>query len=429
MPKVANELSALSVKRINQPGLHAVGGVPGLLLQIGRQDAKSWILRVMVGGKRRDIGLGGFPGVSLAQARDTARQMREKISQGIDPVEEKRTAKSRLEAEQKRSITFDKCAEQYHESVRSGWKNPKHAQLWINSLNQYASPVFGNLPVSEVDLPLVLRVLEPIWNTKNETASRIRGRIEAVLAWATTHGYRQGENPARWRGHLETILPKPSKVQQNKHFPALDFHEAGRFISELRNRNGISARALEFTILTTSRSGEVRGATWDEIDLHQKVWTIPSSRMKAGKEQRIPLSSDAIELLKNLPRIEDENHVFPAPRGGQLSDMALTKVIRSIHNADVENNNHGFTDRIMDNRVVTAHGFRSTFRDWAGETTGYPREVIEHALAHQLADKAEAAYARGSMFNKRKRLMEEWARFISKAETANTTVTDIRSRS
>ncbi len=422
MPKVAKELSAIEVKRISAPGLHAVGGVAGLLLQVGTGNARSWILRVKIGSKRRDIGLGGFPTVSLAQARDMARGMREKIMQGIDPVEEKIAIKAQIEADQRRSITFDECAEKYIESAQAGWKNAKHAQQWTNTLNQYASPVIGRLPVSAVDLALVLKIIEPIWTTKNATANRLRGRIETVLSWATTHGYRKGDNPARWRGHLDTILPKPSNVQASKHFPALEFREINRFVTELRTKSSISARALEFAILTAARSGEVRGATWNEIDIDQRVWTISADRMKASKEQRIPLSDDTIKLLKSLPRFEDNPLLFPAPRGGVLTDPALGKVIKIMHTQEIENGKAGFIDRKLDNRIVTAHGFRSTFRDWAGETTAYPREVIEHALAHQLADKAEAAYARGSMFDKRRRLMDDWARFISNPSNQNTII-------
>jgi integrase len=351
-------------------------------------------LRVTIGTKRREIGLGAFPDVTLAQAREKARETRQAIKDGRDPVAEREAARRALIAAQGKAITFDEAARKLIESKSSEWSNPKHAAQWAATLNTYASPVIGTLQVGEVELGHITKILEPIWTTKTETASRLRGRIESVLNWASAHGYRQGENPARWKGHLDKILPKPSKVSRVEHHAALPYGEIRAFIADLQKREGMAARALEVLILTACRSNEVRGATWKEIDLANKLWVIPEVRMKAGKEHRIPLSERVIEILKALPRLVGNNLVFPAPRGGVLSDMTLGAVLKRM----------GRTD-------ATTHGFRSTFRDWAGETTAYPREVIEHALAHQLKDKSEAAYARGTLFDKRRALMDDWAKY------------------
>ena len=393
MPKKAKELTALEVGRLKAPGTHAVGGVAGLILQISPSGARSWILRVLVGGKRREMGLGAFPDVTLAQAREKARETRAAIEDGRDPVAERAAARSALIAARGVETTFDEAARKFIESKSSEWSNPKHAAQWAATLNTYASPVIGSLQVRDVTLGHITKILEPIWAIKTETASRVRGRIECVLDWATVHGYRDGENPARWKGHLDKILPKPSKVSKVEHHAALPHGEVAAFIAELHKRAGMAARALEVLILTACRSGEVRGARWAEIDLDNKLWVIPEARMKAGKEHRIPLSDRVVEIIKALPRLVDNDLVFPAPRKGVLSDMTLGAVLKRMGRPD-----------------LTAHGFRSTFRDWAGETTAYPREVIEHALAHQLKDKAEAAYARGTLFEKRRSLMDDWAK-------------------
>lgn len=398
MPKKAKEMSALEVGRLKKPGTHAVGGVAGLLLQVVPTGARSWILRTKVGEKRREIGLGAFPDVTLAQAREKAREARQAIAEGRDPVAEKAAARSALIAARGLEITFDEAARKFIESKSSEWSNPRHAGQWQSTLKDYASPSIGSLQVRDVKLGHIIAILEPIWTTKTETASRLRGRIESVLDWATVHGYREGENPARWKGHLDKILAKPGNVKKVKHHPALPFREVGTFIADLRERKGSAARALEVLILTACRSNEVRSATWSEVDLQNKLWTIPDTRMKAKKEHRIPLSDRVIEIFKALPRLPDNDLVFPAARGGVLSDMTLGAVLKR-----------------MGHRGVTAHGFRSTFRDWAGETTAYPREVIEHALAHQLTDKAEAAYARGTLFDKRRGLMDDWAKYCGTA--------------
>lgn len=395
MPKRAQELGALAVSRLSAPGLHAVGGVAGLHLQIQPSGARSWIMRATVGTRRRDIGLGAFPDVSLAQAREKGRAVRQQITQGIDPVQQAHAARSALKAEQAKALTFEQCADAYIKAHEAGWRNAKHGQQWRNTLEQYAYPAIGSMLVRDVELAHVLKVLEPIWRSKTETASRVRGRIESVLDWAKGRGYRAGDNPAAWKGNLDAQLPRPEKIAKTVHHAALPVAEVSSFMTKLRAAEGMGARALEFAILTAARSGEVRGATWAEIDLEAKVWTVPAERMKAHKEHRVPLSAAAVHLLKALPRIEDNNMVFAAPRGGQLSDMTLTAVLRRME---------------ID---AVPHGFRSTFRDWTAECTNYPNEVCEMALAHTVGDKVEAAYRRGDLFEKRRRLMDEWAAFLA----------------
>lgn len=395
MPKVAKELSAIEVKRIIQEGLHSVGGVAGLQLQVTASGVRSWILRVKIGDKRRDIGLGGYPEVSLAIARERALEKKSLIAQGIDPIEEKRASKARLVASQRNTITFDDAADKVHETKSKEFKNEKYKAQWISAIRMYASPIIGKKPVSEIDLQDIKEVLAPIWETKTDTAKKLRGNIETILAWATVHEYRTGNNPARWQGYLDQVFAKPSKISKVQHYKALPIDEMPAFMTELRKQEGIGARALEFTILTAARSGEVRGATWDEIDLNAKVWTIPASRMKAGKEHRAALSNAAINVLKAMPRFADNNLVFPSPRGGMLSDMSLAAVLKRM------------------NINAVPHGFRSTFRDWASERTNYPHQVAEMALAHTIKSKVEAAYRREDLLPKRALMMQDWANFIS----------------
>ena len=399
MPKKAAELGPLQVSRLKIPGLHAVGGVAGLRLQVSPSGARSWILRIMIGAKRSDKGLGGYPDVTLAGARDAARVVRAKIAGGVDPIAESRSNRSALQAAVAAAWTFDQCAAAYIEAKAPEWSNAKHAAQWTATLSTYASPVMGNLHARDIGLPHVLEVLRPIWKTKTETATRVRARLEAVLDWAHTHGYRAGLNPARWKGHLDNLLPKPSKVAKEEHHAALPIGAMGQFMADLRKHEGIGARALEFAILTAARSGEVRGATWPEFDLDVAVWTVPAERMKARKEHRVPLSEAALAVLRTLPRIEGADLVFPAPRGGKLSDMTLTAVLRRMKVAAVP------------------HGFRSTFRDWCAEHTNFPRDAAEMALAHAIGDKVEAAYRRGDLFSKRIRMMSTWADYCGRVQT------------
>lgn len=395
VPKKAKELSALEVSRLNTPGRHAVGMVDGLHLEVSNSGARSWLLRIMIGGKRCDMGLGGYPTVTLAAARDAARQAREKVRSGINPIDELKSAKSSLKASQAAALTFKEAAEKYIEAHAAGWSNEKHAKQWTSTLSAYAYPKIGHILVRDVDLPQVLAILEPIWKTKTETASRLRGRIESILDWATARNYRQGLNPARWRGHLDKLLPKPSKVARVEHHNALPAADVSDFMAALRKQEGMGAKALEFAILTAARSGEVRGATWSEIDTDAKIWVIPGERMKAGREHRVPLSDQAIRILDSLPRTPGANHVFVAPKGGPLSDMTLSAVVRRM------------------GAPCVPHGFRSSFRDWAAELTNYPSEMAEMALAHTINDKVEAAYRRGDLFEKRRQMMADWASFCS----------------
>ena len=395
MPRKAQELSAVQVKRISKPGLFAVGGVAGLHLQVKATGARSWILRAQVGNRRRDIGLGGYPDVSLALARDGAREAREMIRRGVDPVEERGARRQALKLAQATALSFSEAARQCHQTKVPEFRNVKHQADWMSSIDRYVNPIIGDLPVASIELPHIVSVLEPIWQTKTETATRVRQRIEAVLGWATVSGYRTGDNPARWKGNLEHAMPNPSKIRTVRHFPAIPWHEVGEFMAALRRRDGISARALEFLILTAARSGEVRLAVWSEIDIDREVWTIPKSRMKAGREHRVPLSGPALNLLRELPRFAGSPYVFTSPRGGPLSDMALSTVCR----------------RMQVNAVP--HGFRSTFKDWARSSTAYSDEVSELALAHVSSDATRAAYARDELMTKRARLMSDWAKFCS----------------
>ncbi|HSV81748.1 MAG TPA: integrase arm-type DNA-binding domain-containing protein [Ramlibacter sp.] len=407
MPVKAKEMSALEVARLVEPGRHAVGAVPGLQLVVKDTGAKSWVLRVMIGDRRRDIGLGGFPAVTLAQAREAARAARDKIRGGVDPIEEARSARSSLMATQAAAITFEQASAQYIKAHKRGWRNDKHRQQWENTLATYADPVIGNILVSHLTVTHVVRVLEPIWFEKTETAGRLRGRIESILDWAKGRGYRSGDNPAAWKGNLDTQLPKAHRVAKQENQPALPIDLAPAFMRRLRLAEGQGARALELTILTVARSGETRGAEWSEFDLEGGMWIVPASRMKAGGEHRVPLTSPAISLLKALPRIAECPLVFPAPRGTRLSDMTLTAVIRRFNDSD---NNKWVDPR--NGRGVVPHGFRSTFRDWAAERTSFPREVAEMALAHTIESKVEAAYRRGDLFEKRRAMMDEWASFL-----------------
>jgi integrase len=351
----------------------------------------------MVGGKRRDLGLGGFPDVTLAGAREAARKAREKIKEGIDPIEDGKARRSALHARRASAMTFSEAADAYIAVKESEWGNAKHGAQWRNTLRDHAFPVIGNILVRDISQAHVLRVLEPIWLTKTETAARLRGRIERVLDWARVRGYRDGENPARWRGHLDTLLQTPGKVQKVAHHAALDWHHLGAFMADLRRQEGMGARALEFAILVAARSGEVRGATWAEIDLDAGTWTVPGTRMKAKREHRVALNDEALALLEAMPR--DGDLVFPNTKGTALSDMTLTAVLRRMGRND-----------------ITVHGFRSTFRDWCAESTNYPRDVAEMALAHTIGDKVEAAYRRGDLFKKRRLLMRDWGRYAGKVQ-------------
>jgi len=396
MPKVAKQLSDRAVGAIKTEGRHAVGGVAGLHLRVAA-GYRSWILRVQVGEQRKDMGLGAYPSVSLLEARDKARKIHDDLRNGQVPISPKTQQRSLIASKAATEKTFRWCAEEYLRTKASEWKNAKHRQQWENTLEAYAMPHLGQVSVSIIDLPHILACLEPIWSTKNETASRLRGRIESVLDWATVRKYRSGENPARWKGHLDKVLAAPAKIQKVEHHRAIPVDDMPFFMLDLCKREGIAAKALQFLILTAARSGEVRGALWSEIDFRKAIWTIPSERMKAGVEHRVPLSEAALKLLTDMPRIGDSNLIFPGTKGQALSDMTMTSVMRRMKAAAVP------------------HGFRSTFRDWAGEKTNFPRELAEQALAHTLESKVEAAYRRGDALEKRREMMQCWAVFINSA--------------
>ncbi|MCC1495044.1 site-specific integrase [Cognatishimia sp. F0-27] len=373
---------ALSARKVEAaaPGRHGDGR--GLFLYVKPSGARSWVLRYQVQGWRRDLGLGAYPAVNLAMARDRAAEARRVIAEGGDPIAKKRQAKPKA---------FRDAALELIESKRPGWKNVKHAAQWTSTLEAYVFPKIGAMQVAKIETADVISTLTPIWSEKPETANRVRQRIEAVIDYASALGIHTGDNPARWRGHLDHLLPKPKKVRAVKHHPALSHVEIANFMTELSGRQGIAARALAFTILTAARSGETRGMTWAEVDLNARIWTIPAARMKTAKEHRVPLTDAVIALLG--ARGDDAALVFASETkvGKPISDMSMTAVLRR-----------------MERDGITVHGFRSTFRDWAGETTGFPREVIEAALAHGIKDKAEAAYARSDLFDKRRKLMEAW---------------------
>ena len=380
----------LSARKVETAGPGRHGDGRGLFLYVKPSGARSWVLRYQVQGRRRDLGLGAFPDVSLAMARDRAAEARRLIAEGEDPITKKQQAKPK---------TFREAALELIESKRPGWKNAKHAAQWTSTLEAYVFPKIGAVQVAKIETADVISTLTPIWAAKPETANRVRQRIEAVIDYASALGIRSGDNPARWRGHLDHLLPKHKKVRAVKHHPALPHAQIAFFMADLAQREGIAARALAFTILTAARSGETRGMTWGEVDLDAKVWTIPAGRMKAAKEHRVPLTDDALALVgQRADGTPDDALIFgsEAKPGKPISDMSMTAVLRRMDRAD-----------------ITVHGFRSTFRDWAGETTGFPREVIEAALAHGIKDKAEAAYARSDLFDKRRNLMEAWASVTS----------------
>lgn len=397
MPRALNKLSQLKILKVTTPGLYADGG--GLYLQVTKAGVKSWLFRYMRAGKARGMGLGPLHTIGLAEARAKALDCRRLLLDGIDPLDVKAAKRAEQKIADAKNVTFEECAKAYIEAHRAGWKNAKHADQWTNTLTTYAYPVFKSLPVAAIDTTFVMKVLEPIWTVKAETAGRVRGRLESVLDWAKVRGYRSGENPARLKGHLDTLLPKRSRVQKVKHHPALPYAEVGPFIQTLQSEEGVAARALEFLILTATRTNEVIGATWGEFNLSDNVWIVPGERMKMGKEHRVPLSARAIAIIKAQEEMQEGDYVFPGGRYKKpLSNMAMLQLLVRMKRDE-----------------ITVHGFRSTFRDWAGETTHYPREVCEAALAHGIKDKAEAAYARGDLFNKRAALMQDWATFALSA--------------
>lgn len=414
MPKLANELSALEVKRLQHPGgdgniVHAVGGVSGLMLQLLPGGGKTWLLRTTVGVKRRHVGLGGYPEVTLAMARERAREAKELVRQGVDPVEHRKAARSALIAAQRRGLLFGDAMNRYEAAKLDGMAE-KGRKQWRSMLDSYAVPAIGAMIVQDIAVQDVLRALEPIWSGKTETARKMRAAIEAILSWSTVAGHRTGDNPARWKGNLDALLPKASKVAKSENQPAVALADASTWFAALRQRDGMGSRALEFVALTAARSGEVRGATWDEIDLKVKMWTIPAARMKGDREHRVPLTAEAVALLQDVPRMADSDFVFPAVRGGQLSDMTLSATMRRMNEAETSKGRKGWLDP-RNGRPAVPHGLRSTFRDWAAET-GQPRDMAEIALAHSVGSDVERAYRRSDMLDRRRAMMATWAKFL-----------------
>ena len=409
MPRIAKELTPIEVKRLTKPGMHAVGGVVGLLLQISpNRKSRHWIYRTTINGKRCHIGLGSFPTVTLAMARQLARENYLIVRSGQNPIEERKERISARVAAEKRAITFADAMEKYLEIKLLEFDNEKHRKQWRATLDKYAIPELGKVLVADIQIRDVLRTLEPIWTKKTETASRLRGRIESIISWATVAGHREGENPARWKGNLSEILPKPSKVTKPVHQPALALGDVGAWFVDLQSREGIGARALEFLAMTAGRSGEIRGATWDEVDLTAKLWVIPAERMKMGREHRVPLTNAALTLLTSLPRFDDSPYVFPSIKSRMISDMTISAVMRRQR----------FIDR-RTGRTAVPHGIRSTFRDWVAEKTQYPREMAEIALAHNVGSEVERTYRRGDQMEKRRLMMSSWNRFLQGKQEKN----------
>jgi integrase len=400
MPRKAKELSSLEVRRLTRPGRWSVGGVDGLGLQVTQSGAQSWVLRFRIAARQREMGLGSFPTVSLAAAREKARQLRSIISDGGDPIAMMQAKESSALADRQAQKTFSEVAAQYIAHHEKSWKSAKHQAQWASTLRAYAEPSIGKLLLRDIKPTHVISILEPLWSTKTETATRVRSRIELVLDYAAARGFREGLNPARWKGNLDAALPEASKVAPVRHHVAVEVKDGPSFMKRLKAQPGMGARALEFAVLTAARSGEVRGATWSEIDLTAMLWIVPASRMKARREHRVPLSKEAAALLAALPGDHlPHDHLFRGMRG-PLSDMSLTAVLRRM------------------NVAATAHGFRSTFRDWVSEHTEYSGEVAEMALSHAIGDKVEAAYRRGDLLAKRAALMADWASFLGASPQA-----------
>ena len=420
MPIIAKPLTDIQVRRINRVGWHAVGGVAGLLLQVrkpakeGAQIPRSWILRVKVGDDRQPIGLGSYPQVSLAEAREQAKKLVVDAKQGINLKAKKRADRSALLSAASKKKTFKECAEAYIEAHSSDYSSDKHRKQWPSTLTAYAYPIIGNMMVADITMRDVLSVLNQetkvtengkgkLWYVKTETAKRLLGRIKTVLDYATVNEYRNGTNPAQWTGYLSTQLPSPKKLQKVEHHPAVPYQMIGNFMSKLRANESISAKAVEFLILTAVRSGSVRQAEWSEIDYNKKLWVIPAEHTKAKQEHRVPLQPQAIKLLKSLHKMAGSNIVFPSPTGKELSDMALSQLMRGMR---------GRGELTVD---AVPHGFRSTFRDWAAEQTAYPDEIRKAASGHTVGDAVKEAYQRTDLLEKRRKLMLEWANFLDKS--------------
>lgn len=398
MARAIGKLTALGVTQAEKRGYYSDGG--GLFLQVSASGSKSWVFRFREASRLHEMGLGPTHTVALAEARQKALECRKLRLEGHDPIAERRAKRTAARLEAAKGITFRECADAYIAAHKAGWRNAKHAAQWPSTLATYAHPKIGDLPVQAIDVGLVMSVVEPIWSIKPETASRLRGRIESVLDWASARGYRTGDNPARWRGHLDNLLPPRSKVKTVEHHPALPYREMADFMAEIRKVDGVAARALEFTILTAARTAEVTRARWEEFSIAEKLWIVPGERMKAGREHRVPLSSAALGLLYKMAAVRNSDFVFTGGKDNQpISNMAMLMLLRRLGRSH-----------------LTVHGFRSSFRDWTAEQTSVPAEVAEMALAHAVSNQVEAAYRRGDLFDKRRQLAEAWATFCGGPE-------------
>ena len=426
MAKATKGLTPKRIERIREPGRYHDGH--GLHLQVTPAGVRSWLLRYQRDGRERWLGLGPLHTVSLKEARNRAKRARLDLLDGVDPIDARKAKKAARALAAAKALTFEEAARQYYAEHNAKWKNRKHAAQFLSTLSTYVFPTIGRLSVADIDTGLVLKCLEPIWSTKTETASRVRQRIEAVLGWATVRNYRQGDNPARWKGHLAEVLPARSQVQKIEHYPALPFVDLPEFMQALAQREGIAARALEFAILSASRTGEVIGARWTEIDLDAKVWVVPSERMKAGQEHCIPLSDQALDILHGLPREDGNPFVFIGPQNGAgLSNMAMASVLKRMHKARAASGLSPWVDKTT-GELAVPHGFRSTFSDWAGDRTNFPHEVIEFVLAHGIPNKATAAYRRYRALDKRALLMQAWAKFATGPVQATGDVVSLHER-
>lgn len=418
MPKRAREVSAIELKRLGL-GVHPVGGVAGLYLQVADGGGRSWLLRTMVGTKRREIGLGPYPEVGLASARHKAADYKELIRCGVDPVEQKKAARAELLAAEKRGLLFSEAVDLFVPIKVAELTNGKYRKQWKDSVEKYAIPVLGQTPVQDVTLQDVLRVLEPMWHSKTVTADKLRRKLNEILDYTTVKGHRSGPNPARWTGNLSLVLSSPSSVSGEENHPALQLKDAPRFWSALSTREGMGAKALRFQTLTATRPGAVRFMTWSEVDLKSRLWTVQPGRQSSkisrrDDPRRVPLADEMIALLEDLPRQVDGDLVFWAPRGGELSDATLAKMLRTIHEADLKAGGNGFVDA-KTGEVAVPHGTRSSFKVWANEHTTYDGNLSEAALWHNLGNKVEQAYARSDMVEKRRKLMADWAAFLTGA--------------
>ena len=441
MPPRAKEMTPAQIKGLKHPGGNravkvAVGGVSGLYVQIQPSGAKSWVLRTRYGDwaersgpdgkviergrKKREIGLGAYPDILPGAAREKAREVKAKLEAGIDPVAERREAQAALIASARRGLTFAEALDRYAAEKVKEFRSEKYRVQWKAMVEKHALPELGKMAVQDIELQDVLRVLQPLWDMRTETASKLRQRIEAVLSWATVQGYRTGDNPARWQGNLKLVLPAPSKVSGAANYPALQLADAPRWWQALQAREGMGARALEFQAMTATRAGAIRFATWDEFDLEAGVWTIQPGRKASKiapseKAKRVPLTDDMLALLKSLPTMQDSEFVFWAPRGGPLSDATLGKVMRSIHEADQKAGGKGFVDPATGDQAVP-HGLRSTFRTWVAERTTFDGDLAEVALFHKVGSKVQQAYARSDMVERRRAMMAAWCGFLSGRE-------------